>query len=59
MSENSLLAKIEGLYDKFNTLQEQLSDPDVMSDMKKGRCQVQENGGGLRGCQRDSSEREG
>ena len=35
MSENSLLAKIEGLYDKFNTLQEQLSDPDVMSDMKK------------------------
>ena len=35
MSENSLLAKIEGLYDKFNMLQEQLSDPDVMSDMKK------------------------
>ena len=35
MSENSLLAKIEGLYDKFNSLQEQLSDPDVMGDMKK------------------------
>ena len=35
MSENSLLAKIEGLYDKFNTLQEQLSDPEVMSDMKR------------------------
>ena len=35
MSENRLLAKMEGLYDKFNMLQEQLSDPDVMSDMKK------------------------
>ncbi len=35
MSENSLLAKIEGLYDKFNTLQEQLADPEVMSDMKR------------------------
>ena len=35
MSENSLLAKIEGLYDKFNTVQEQLADPEVMSDMKR------------------------
>ena len=35
MSENSLLAKIEGLYDKFNKLQEQISDPELMNDMKK------------------------
>ncbi len=35
MSDNSLLAKIEGLRDKFNTLQEQISDPSLMNDMKK------------------------
>ena len=35
MSENSLLAKIEGLYDKFNKLQKQISDPELMNDMKK------------------------
>lgn len=35
MSENSLLAKIEGLHDKLGRLQEQISDPSLMSDMKK------------------------
>lgn len=35
MSENSLLAKIEGLHDKLDRLQEQISDPSLMSDMKK------------------------
>lgn len=32
---NSLLDKVLSLKDKFNSLQEQLSSPDVMSDMKK------------------------
>ena len=35
MSENSLLAKIEGLHSKFASIQEQISDPAVMGDMKK------------------------
>lgn len=35
MSDNSLLAKIEGLSDKFNKLQEQISDPALMGDMKR------------------------
>ncbi|MEG0519381.1 MAG: peptide chain release factor 1 [Bacteroidales bacterium] len=35
MSENSLLAKIEGLHAKFSRLQEQISDPSLMDDMKK------------------------
>ena len=35
MSENSLLAKIDGLKDKFAMLQEQISDPSVMDDMKR------------------------
>ncbi|MCQ2154438.1 MAG: peptide chain release factor 1 [Bacteroidales bacterium] len=35
MAENSLLEKIQGLQDKYNSLQEQLAQPDVISDMKK------------------------
>ena len=35
MAENSLLDKVLSLQDKFNSLQEQLSDPAVISDMKK------------------------
>ncbi len=35
MAENSLLEKISGLKDKYDALQEQLSDPALMSDMKK------------------------
>lgn len=35
MSENSLVSKIEGLKDKFVKLQEQISDPELMNDMKK------------------------
>ncbi len=35
MAENTLLEKITGLKDKYAALQEQLSDPSVMSDMKK------------------------
>ena len=33
--ENTLLEKVLSLKDKFISLQEQLSSPDVMSDMKK------------------------
>ena len=35
MAENSLLEKVMGLQDKYNDLQQQLSDPEVISDMKK------------------------
>ena len=35
MAENSLLVKIRDLQDKYNSLQEQLAQPDVVSDMKK------------------------
>ncbi|MCF0175110.1 MAG: peptide chain release factor 1 [Bacteroidales bacterium] len=35
MAENSLLTKLLGLNDKYASLSEQLSSPDVMSDMKK------------------------
>lgn len=35
MTDNSILDKLDGLQDKYSSLQEQLSDPGVMSDMKK------------------------
>ena len=35
MAENSLLEKVLGLQEKYISLQEQLSDPAVISDMKK------------------------
>ena len=35
MAENSLLEKVLGLQEKYESLQAQLSDPDVISDMKK------------------------
>ena len=35
MAENSLLEKVLGLQEKYASLQEQLSDPAVISDMKK------------------------
>ena len=35
MSENSLIEKIEGLRAKYDSLQQQISDPALMSDMKK------------------------
>lgn len=35
MAENTLLEKVLGLQEKYKSLQEQLSDPSVMSDMKK------------------------
>lgn len=35
MAENTLLTKIQGLQEKYESLQTQLSDPDVISDMKK------------------------
>ena len=35
MAENTLLEKVLGLQEKYRSLQEQLSDPSVMSDMKK------------------------
>ena len=35
MAENSLLEKVMGLQDKYSELQKQLSDPEVISDMKK------------------------
>ena len=35
MAENSLLEKVMGLQEKYDALQAQLSDPEVISDMKK------------------------
>lgn len=35
MAQNTLLDRVLSLQDKFQSLQEQLSSPDVMSDMKK------------------------
>jgi peptide chain release factor 1 len=35
MSDNSLLEKISGLHKKLESIQEQISDPSIMSDMKK------------------------
>lgn len=35
MSDNNLLSKLSGLKEKYNSLAEQISDPSVMSDMKK------------------------
>lgn len=35
MSDNSLLSKITGIKEKFESLSSQISDPAVMSDMKK------------------------
>ena len=35
MADNSLLEKVLGLQEKYEALQNQLSDPDVISDMKK------------------------
>ena len=35
MADNSLLEKVLGLQEKFDSLQAQLSDPEVISDMKK------------------------
>ena len=34
-NDNTLLTKVLSLQDKFDSLQAQLSDPGVMSDMKK------------------------
>ena len=35
MADNSLLEKVLGLQEKYDALQNQLADPDVISDMKK------------------------
>ncbi|MDD2595014.1 MAG: peptide chain release factor 1 [Bacteroidales bacterium] len=35
MAENNLLSKLEGLHDKFESIAKQISDPEVISDMKK------------------------
>ncbi len=35
MSDNSILAKLEGLTEKYHQISEQISDPAVMSDMKR------------------------
>ncbi len=35
MAENKLLEKLEDLKDKFATLQQQISDPELISDMKR------------------------
>lgn len=35
MAENSLLSKLTGLNDKFETISRQISDPDTISDMKR------------------------
>ena len=35
MADNSLLEKVLGLQEKYEALQAQLSDPEVIADMKK------------------------
>ena len=35
MADNSLLEKVLGLQEKYEALQNQLADPEVISDMKK------------------------
>ena len=35
MSENSMLAKLEGLKTKYENIAAQITDPEVMSDMKR------------------------
>ena len=40
MADNTLLEKVLSLQDKFKSLQEQLTDPNVISDMKKFRVLV-------------------
>ncbi len=35
MSDNKLLSKLSGIKEKFEKLSEQISEPSVMSDMKK------------------------
>jgi peptide chain release factor 1 len=35
MSENNLVSKLSGIHEKFENLAQQLSDPSVMSDMKR------------------------
>src|SRR5574344_924748 len=35
MSDNTLVEKIKSLHKKYNSLSEQISDPNLMSDMKK------------------------
>lgn len=35
MSDNSLLSKLSGIKEKFQTLSEQISDPAIISDMKR------------------------
>ena len=35
MADNSLLEKVLGLQEKYDALQNQLADPEVISDMKK------------------------
>lgn len=35
MSDNSLLSKLSGIKEKFESLSQQISDPSVMSDMKR------------------------
>ena len=43
MADNSLLEKVLGLQAKYDALQAQLSDPEVISDMKKiGRASCRE-----------------
>jgi peptide chain release factor 1 len=35
MNDNSILAKLEGLTEKYQQISEQISDPGVMADMKR------------------------
>lgn len=35
MADNSILAKLEGIKDKFESISKQITDPDAMSDMKR------------------------
>ena len=40
MAQNTLLERVLSLQDKFQSLQDQLASPEVMSDMKKQRSLI-------------------
>ena len=35
MSDNTILSKLEGIKTKYETIAAQITDPEVMSDMKR------------------------
>ena len=35
MADNTILAKLEGIKEKYASISQQITDPEVMSDMKR------------------------